>query len=194
MKFKIFLLSIIILATCSSVSALSLSSADFFFPSYGLATHDFGDQEWMGPDATSYDAIWFGVFGPSINPLFLNVSVDNFFDVGANEWLSVWIDWDQSRIFDESERVVDLRDYWFDNGVTPLAFNIDGPTFPVYGETWMRARISFDGFLTPDGSYLTGEVEDYRVNVVPEPASMILLGLGLTGMAGYRKLRKRFGS
>jgi hypothetical protein len=58
----------------------------------------------------------------------------------------------------------------------------------------MRTRLTFDGDLYPTdaqmgGMAYTGEVEDYRMNVIPEPGTLVLLGFGLLSLAGYQKAR-----
>jgi hypothetical protein len=66
----------------------------------------------------------------------------------------------------------------------------------LIGELWLRARVSCDHVsfdnTTPYGELWQGEVEDWKISVnpVPEPASMILVGIGLIGIAGYG--RKKF--
>ena len=51
---------------------------------------------------------------------------------------------------------MDLDDYWFGYGDTPLSFNITVPTTAVMGQTWMRARFAFDGDLAPTDALMGG--------------------------------------
>ena len=71
--------------------------------------------------------------------------------------------------------------------------------FPEAGEYWLRARVVCSDDLSddlsnlgPTGGWWQGETEDYKITVtsVPEPATMMLLGSGLIGLAGFG--RKKF--
>lgn len=186
----------ILLLSPALTFGLSFSSA----PGYGAAAH-LDDpaylSEWFGQDGSVADGITYPPsfwLGETAN-LSGQISLNYFFDGGSYEWASIWIDWNQDKVFDNSELVYDINDVWFDNGTTSFATSFEVPTWAALGDTWMRARITYDGPLTPTGDYFTGEVEDYQVNVssqgdvVPEPTTLILLGLGMVGVAGYTRRR-----
>lgn len=61
------------------------------------------------------------------------------------------------------------------------------------GDTYARFRISLTGNLSYVGEALTGEVEDYLVNVapVPLPSSLLMLISGLAGIVGINRRKNR---
>ena len=132
--------------------------------------------------------------------------------------LDAWVDWDGDQIFEtDSETVMDQikwdkgdteyvdgdwHNYVNTHGVAPnpdaqLEEYFVSAAFTVpsgIDSLWLRARVVCntsipDGGMTPYGKVHQGEVEDYRIAVVPEPGTLMLLGCGLLGLAGFGRRR-----
>ena len=169
-----------------------------YAPGYGAASHtDEYPLEWFGAQDGVEDGITFSNFCPgAFSALEIAVTLDpTWFDPtnasdGDYEYLSIWIDWDRDFVFDDLEEVFNSYQF-FNGGTTTLFENIYVPEYATYGQTWMRARMTFEGPLTPGGEYFTGEVEDYAADVVPEPATLTLLGVGLLTAGIFRKKARR---
>ncbi len=112
-----------------------------------------------GPD----DGITFITSVESGNPTLLEV------DAQGGQYLSCWIDWDQSGSFDDNEKVVDNEA--LSEGTNLIVVEV--PSDAAAGETWARCRYSSQEDLTPTGGASDGEVEDYEVTVTENGVGII---------------------
>ncbi len=83
-------------------------------------------------------------------------------------YLTAWIDFNQNGTWEEGERIVNHQ--FVTQGDNTLTLN--PATFSsLTGETFARFRlVSTDDDLQPTSTAINGEVEDYRVTILPDPA------------------------
>ena len=181
-------------------------------PGYNVAYHQMRSYntsyQWFGtqiskegsprPVDTFDDGFTFSEFkiGEMANLSFAAHSVRrSYYCNPTYEYIKIWIDWNQDKDFlDPGEQIYNFAwqlPTW--SGIKTLnkVVSFLVPTDALYGSTWMRARIMCQSGIGAYGYTNQGEVEDYGVDVVPEPAAMILLGSLATGLFGTAAIRRR---
>jgi hypothetical protein len=73
---------------------------------------------------------------------------------------------------------------------TPFATGLGTNSITLVGSSFGGAS-SFAGVIANVGAVATGSGSFSQVSAIPEPSSMALLGIGLSGLFTFRRLRKR---
>jgi hypothetical protein len=102
-------------------------------------------------------------------------------------FLNAWIDFNADGDWDDAGEQI-FVDEALAGGTNALSFPVPAGAMP--GDTYARFRLDSGGGLTPYGLADDGEVEDYLVAIVPEPATLSLVALGLTASAVFRRFRR----
>jgi hypothetical protein len=84
-------------------------------------------------------------------------------DSYTGDQCGIWIDWNQDEDFlDEGEAIM------AEDGPDVFTATISAPPNAVLGDTRLRVRITYLGTVSPCGSAMYGEVEDYTVTIEPK--------------------------
>jgi hypothetical protein len=99
--------------------------------------------------------------GVSIPPIYRGQPGDIIIKLnGGGGFVDAWIDFNKDKNWDSSEKIC----WWFlPDGTHTITFIV--PDDAGLGKTYARFRISDEGSLPPWGSALSGEVEDYTVEI-----------------------------
>lgn len=104
---------------------------------------------------------------------------------GGEAYLNAWIDFNGDGNWDDPDEQI-FADVPLNLGTNVLTFFV--PEGADLGATYARFRLNRYGGLTYGGPASDGEVEDYMVSIVPEPAALSLMALGLIGLAAFRRI------
>lgn len=102
------------------------------------------------------------------------ISPDPSYEQDQDPYLSLrgWIDWNRDSTWDESELIVDSLFAADFSGTEQYGISFAIPR-DALGDYWARFRLSRGEQLGPYGPSLFGEIEDYKLTVVPAPPAYL---------------------
>ncbi len=209
----IITMSILVLLTFfpMQVFALTIGTA----PGYIEASHWDGFNEFLGAaDGTEDGVSWSPLVAGGYSTFTVDLSIGQFWETGDDYYLSLWADWNGDLDFTADEQIVSFENQFLpystgNQGFHSFTFtDVYVPEFSI-ADTWLRARMTWagDSYYDNDGNAIGtvgdmgllaggnlyyGEVEDYNIGVsaIPEPATVFLLGIGITGIAVFGSRKK----
>ncbi|MCZ2247505.1 MAG: GEVED domain-containing protein [Bacteroidia bacterium] len=107
------------------------------------------------------------------------ITVTNGAPWAADE-CGIWVDWNQDGDFYDPFEAINVTGT---PGNGPYTANIDVPVTATLGQTRMRIRINYADTPEPCGTSTFGEVEDYTLNILPEPYCAYPGGLNVTNLS-----------
>jgi hypothetical protein len=116
-------------------------------------------------DGVTFDSATnpFGVFNP-------NIATQVTVNVTGRGYVNGWVDFNADGDWDDPGEQI-LTNVFFDGSTSQRSFSITMPsTAPIPAsalDTYARFRVSSESGLRPSGLAIDGEVEDYRVRLVP---------------------------
>ncbi|MBK6343118.1 MAG: fibronectin type III domain-containing protein [Flavobacteriales bacterium] len=163
---------------CALCAAGANAADHFFFEKIGNVAYGTGNtvsnnsQDAIGPYQN-----FRGLSGDVLENNSFDVTVDITNAVPTDE-IQIWCDWDQNGTFNNDP--TELM-YTSPLGTGPFTATILVPSGVTLGRTTMRIRLhdnSFGPLYDPCGNSSYGEVEDYGLNVLPEPTCGLPSALG----------------
>ena len=106
------------------------------------------------------DGVGFGSIGVNASVAAVNIELQN----AANALVDAWIDFNGNGIWESSEQILSNVDVI--GGLQTLNYPVPSSGVAA-GNTFARVRVSSNGGLQPTGEASDGEVEDYRVTILP---------------------------
>jgi len=201
-----------------ATSSTNTDYGDAPYPPYGIASHNIQDYDWLGEGVSKESSYkgggWQDTYDDGIILSSYNLVPGKEFTLtftavaynpiqtpkSWNQYVRIWIDWNQSGSWEDKESLLlqPPKNYWhrYVKNLAPGEYlrevvvkRFVVPSDAKVGTTWLRARISRYWGMKPIGNYTQGECEDYPINIVPEPGTFGMLGIG---MLIFTFLKRRF--
>lgn len=136
-------------------------------------------------DGSDEDGVFFGVLKQGS---LAEIEVELHNPNNRQVFLNAWMDFNGDGYWDDPEEQIFIAEPL---SVKTNLLRFDIPDNASLGDTYARFRVSTAQGISFFGDGGFGEVEDYKVTIsdssVPVPSSIIMLGIGLLGLVGFRR-------